>query len=90
LLSATQGAFSGRDLAHRGLFIRACVDCSHACGHKTTAAQTSPFAANDIIGMKVSERYGAEKIAAQWCRASDQFGELIECMTPDLQVGTPA
>ena len=52
--------------------------------------QTGPFAADNIVRMKVLESYGAEEVAAERRCYGDQFGELIACMTPDPQAGSPA
>jgi hypothetical protein len=50
------------------------------------AVQAGAFAADHVIGMKIPERDGPEKLAAQRSGASDQIRELLtSIIKPALQ-----
>ena len=77
LASTAQSTFAGRDFTLRGFLVEARIDRSHAYWHKAVAVQPSPFAADDIVGMKIAECYPPEEIASERTGSRDQLRELL-------------
>ena len=68
---------AARHFTQRGLPFEARIDSSRTHRHKAAAVQSSPFATDHIVGMKISECYRPEEIALERSGSRDQFGELL-------------
>ncbi len=77
LASTGQSTFAGRYFTLRGLLVEARIYRSHAYWHKAAAVQPSPFAADDIVWMKIAECYRPEEIASERSGSGDQLRELL-------------
>src|SRR6202035_2649902 len=76
LASTTQSTLTGRHFTQRGLLFEARIHSSHTHRHKAPAAQSSPFATDHFVGMKIPECYRPEEVALERSGSRDQLREL--------------